>query len=319
VELRHEGVCGYGEASLPPYRHETVESVTTFLGRISLGESFGPGDLPPVLAGLYQESGENTAACAAMDMALHDWFGKRHRFSWMQRWGLSGENIRPTSFTLGIASPDEIRAQVKDASDFESLKIKLGSDMDKEIIDAVSEATDQKIRVDVNQGWKDRSEALRMIEWLAVRGVELVEQPLPKDRKDDLFWLKERSPLPIIADEGVERSADLAEATHLYHGANVKLMKCGGMAEAYGMLIKAKELGLRTMLGCMTETSCAISAAAQMASLANWVDLDGALLIGNDPFDGAYISGGRVKVPDRFGNGVEPNEPLGKELAWISL
>ena len=318
VELSHDNICGYGEASLPPYRSETVGSVEMFIRKVRLQEQVELRDLTPILSALHETSDGNGAACAAVDMALHDWFGKRYGFAWVRKWGLDTDTIPPTSFTNGIASTEEIRAQVKEVSDFASLKIKLGSERDKEIIGAVREMTDQKIRVDVNQGWKDRSEALTMIEWLAPLGVELVEQPLPKDQLDDMLWLKERSPLPLVADESVEGYADIETIASLYDGINVKLMKSGGMAEAFRMISRAKELGLNVMLGCMTETSCAISAAAQLAPLADWVDLDGALLISNDPFDGAKVENGRVIVPARFGNGVALKQNAGKDLGWIA-
>ena len=146
---------------------------------------------------------------------------------------------------------------------------------------------------------------MRMIEWLAERGVVFIEQPMPKDQPDDTAWLREHSPLPLIADESVQRLADVAQAVGVFDGINLKLMKCTGLREAQRMIVLARALGLKVMLGCMTETSCAISAAAQLSPLVDWADLDGALLIKNDPFDGVTIVDGRVTLSDRAGIGVE--------------
>ena len=174
------------------------------------------------------------------------------------------------------------------------------------MVAAIRDVSSQPLRVDVNQGWRDRDAALAEIEWLATQGVELVEQPMPKERRDDLAWLRARSPLPILADEGVQRLADVAGCAGVYDGINVKLMKCTGMREAHAMIVTARALGLKVMLGCMTETSCAIAAAAQLASLADWADLDGALLVGNDPFQGPTFVDGRVLPSEHPGIGVAP-------------
>jgi len=158
--------------------------------------------------------------------------------------------------------------------------------------------------VDVNQGWKDRAEALKMIEWLATKGIEFVEQPMPKEQPEDIAWLRERSPLPIVGDESVVRLPDIRKAYGVFDGINVKLMKSTGMREAYKMISVARSLGMKVMLGCMTETSCAISAASQLSPMVDWADLDGALLIKNDLFDGASIVDGRVKLTDKPGIGA---------------
>jgi L-alanine-DL-glutamate epimerase-like enolase superfamily enzyme len=172
------------------------------------------------------------------------------------------------------------------------------------MIEAIRDVTDKPITVDANQGWKDRGEALKTIEWLAARGVILIEQPMPKEQVDDTAWLRARSPLPLIADESVQRLADVARAVGVFDGINIKLMKCTGLREAHKMIALARALGLKVMLGCMTETTCAISAAAQLAPLADWADLDGAVLIKNDLFDGATLVDGRITPPARPGLGV---------------
>ena len=180
----------------------------------------------------------------------------------------------------------------------------MGVPGDRELIETIRRHTDKPICVDVNQGWHTPQEALDNIMWLADKGVLFVEQPLDKDDIEGHAWLRERSPLPIIADEAVHTSADVPALAHAYDGINIKLMKCGGMHDAYRMATLARALGMRVMIGCMTETSCAVTAAAQLAPLADWVDLDGNLLIANDLFDGIRIVDGKVTLPDTPGIGV---------------
>ncbi|MHB1312947.1 MAG: enolase C-terminal domain-like protein, partial [Gemmatimonadaceae bacterium] len=163
---------------------------------------------------------------------------------------------------------------------------------------------DKPITADVNQGWKDRAAALDMLHWLHERNVVMVEQPLPKEQVDDLAWLTERSPVPIIGDEGVQRLADIPKARGVYSGINIKLMKCTGMREAHQMIVLARALGMKVMLGCMTETSCGISAASHLSPMVDWADLDGALLIGNDVYDGTQVVDGKVTLRNRPGIGV---------------
>ena len=305
VELEHDGLIGYGEASMPPYLGETHESASAFLSGVDLSRYSPPIDLEQILPAIDSITPGNHAAKASVDIALHDWIGKKKGLAWHQIWGLDSGIAMPTSYTISIDSPDQIREQVREAGEFNVLKVKLGSDNDREIIQIIREMTDKHLRVDVNQGWREKESALRMIEWLARQNVELVEQPLHKDQVDDMSWLKQRSPLPIIADEAVSRLSDIRNASELYHGVNIKLMKCTGMHEAHKMIEAARDAGLRVMIGCMTETSCAISAAAQLAPMADWVDLDGALLIRNDPFAGARIISGSVVMPIGPGIGVE--------------
>jgi L-Ala-D/L-Glu epimerase len=197
-----------------------------------------------------------------------------------------------------------IRRKVQEAEEFRVLKVKLGRDTDRELIETIREVTDKPIRVDVNQGWKSKDQALKMIEWLATKKIEFVEQPLPKEQIDDQTWLRDKSPLPIVADEAVVRLADVKKAWGAYDGINVKLMKATGLHEAYKMILLAKALDLKVMLGCMTETSCAISAAAQLSPWVDWADLDGALLIKNDLFRGAAVVNGKVIMPTGPGIGA---------------
>jgi L-alanine-DL-glutamate epimerase-like enolase superfamily enzyme len=311
VEFEHEGVIGYGEAAMPPYLGETQATATAFFERVAAWlrgsgarDPFLLEDLLPAIDALAPG---NTAAKAAIDIALHDWIGKRVGAPWFRLWGLDSGKAPLTSFTIGIDTPEVVRAKTREAAEYRILKVKLGrgEENDRAMIDAIRDVTAVPITVDANQGWKDRAEALRMIEWLATRGVEFVEQPMPKEQLADTAWLRERSPLPLIADESCQRLGDVRRCAEAFHGVNIKLMKCTGLREAQRMIVLARALGLKVMLGCMTETSCAISAAAQLSPLVDWADLDGAVLIKNDCFDGARIVGGRITLPDRPGIGVQ--------------
>jgi L-alanine-DL-glutamate epimerase-like enolase superfamily enzyme len=239
-----------------------------------------------------------------LDIALHDWVGKKLGQPWYRIWGLDPSKTPVTSFTIGIDTKEIVQQKTREAEVYKVLKVKLGRENDREMIETIREVTDKPIRVDVNQGWKDRAEALKMIEWLATKGIEFVEQPMPKEQPEDIAWLRERSPLPIVGDESVVRLGDVRKAYGVFDGINVKLMKSTGMREAYKMISVAHSLGMKVMLGCMTETSCAISAAAQLSPMVDWADLDGALLIKNDLFEGASIVDGRVKLTDKPGIGA---------------
>ncbi|MDL1892297.1 dipeptide epimerase [Sphingobacteriales bacterium CHB3] len=309
VEVEEDGIVGYGEAAMPPYLGDTLESATSFLSQTDLSKYEYPAAFDDVLKDIDAIASGNHAAKAAIDIALHDWLGKKGGFAWYQAWGLDPSNTPLTTFTIGIESNNDIlRQKVREADTFKVLKVKLGSENDRDIVRTIREVTDKPLRVDVNQGWKKKEKSLEMIEWLSTQGVELVEQPLPKEMIDDQAWLKERSPLPIIADEAVVRLSDIGEAVGIYDGINIKLMKCTGMHEAYKMILLARAFNLRVMLGCMTETSCAISAATQLSPLADYADLDGASLITNDPFVGATIHEGKLIMPAGFGIGVSPKQ-----------
>ncbi|MCH6574490.1 MAG: dipeptide epimerase, partial [Bacteroidetes bacterium] len=209
-----------------------------------------------------------------------------------------------TSYTIGIDSKEIIKTKIDEAKDFKYLKIKLGTENDKEIIETIRSVTNKPLYVDVNQGWNNKQEALEMIEWLFEKNVILIEQPLPKENIDDIAWLNEKSPLPIIADESVKRLNDIDKVKGIYSGINIKLMKSTGLREALLMINKARDFGLKVMLGCMTETSCAVSAAAHLSSLADWIDLDGPLLISNDLFDGISYIKGEIKINKLPGIGL---------------
>ena len=296
VEVEQDGITGYGEASMPPYLGESHATATAFLSKVDLAKYPDPFRLEDILKDIDAIAPGNDAAKAAVDIALHDWIGKKIGYPWYKLWGLDPSKAPVTTFTIGIDTKDVVRQKVREADVYKVLKVKLGRENDREMINTIREVTDKPIRVDVNQGWKDREFALTMIEWLATKGVEFVEQPMPKEQPDDIAWLRAKSPLPIIGDESVVRLADIRRAVGVFDGINIKLMKSTGMSEAYKMIAAARALGMKVMIGCMTETSCAISAAAQLSPLADYADLDGALLISNDLFSGASIVDGKVTL-----------------------
>lgn len=304
TEVEYDGVIGYGEASMPPYLGESHASVTDFLSRVDLTKYENPFELDTILRDLDGITTGNTAAKAAVDIALHDLVGRLMKQPWYNIWGFNPAKTPYTSFTIGIDTADVVRQKTKEAAEFKVLKVKLGRDTDKMMIETIRSVTNTPITADVNQGWKDRAVALEMLHWLKERNVVMVEQPLPKEQVDDLAWLTERSPLPIIGDEGVQRLSDIPKAKGVYHGINIKLMKCTGMREAHKMIQLARSLGMKVMLGCMTETSCAISAASHLSPMVDWADLDGALLISNDVYDGTQVIDGKVTLRDRPGIGV---------------
>lgn len=306
LEIEYDGLTGYGEASMPPYLGESVESVTRFLSSLDLGQFTDPFRIEEILDYMDGVAPGNNAAKAAVDIALHDLVGKIMRQPWYRIWGLNPDHTPYTSFTIGIDTPDVVRRKVAEASPYKILKVKMGLDNDRQLVETIRECRPEvPICVDANQGWTDKEKALDMCHWLASRGCLFVEQPMAKENIDDTAWLTERSPLPIIADEAVKRLDDILPLKGVYDGINIKLMKSGGMHEAYRMATLARALGMKVMLGCMTETSCAVSAAAQLAPLAEYADLDGNLLIANDRFDGMKITDGRIDLPrERPGIGV---------------
>ncbi len=306
VQLEYDGIVGYGEASMPPYLGESIESVTKFLGNLDLGQFNDPFRIEEILSYVDGTAPDNRAAKASVDIALHDLLGKIMGQPWYKIWGLSPEKTPNTSFTIGIDKADVVRQKVDEATPYKVIKVKMGLDNDKELVEIIRSKTDKPLCVDANQGWTDKEKALDMCHWLKERGCMFVEQPFDKKMIDETAWLRERSPLPIIADEFCQRIPDVMRAYQVYDGINIKLMKSTGLHEAYKMAVLAKSLGMKLMIGCMTETSCAISAAAQLAPMADWVDLDGNLLIANDSFDGVKVVDGKITLTDKPGIGATP-------------
>ena len=315
VEIEYDGITGYGEASMPPYLQQelgTLESVQAFLAQVQtlISEFPDPFQLEEILSHIDSLSTGNAAAKAAVDIALHDLVGKLLGATWYRIWGLDPKKTPSTTFTIGIDTPDVVRQKTRECAErFNILKVKLGRDNDKEMIETIRSVTDLPIAIDANQGWKDKQQALDMIHWLHEKGIVMIEQPMPKEQLDAIAWVTERSPLPVFADESIQRLKDVAALKGAFSGINIKLMKCTGMREAWKMLTLARALGMKVMVGCMTETSCACSAAAQLSPAVDFADLDGNLLIANDRFKGMEVVNGKITLPDRPGIGVEPISP----------
>ena len=304
TKIEYDGVVGYGEASMPPYLGESQKTAAKFLSALNLNQFSDPFRIEEVLDYVDKSAPGNTAAKASVDIALHDLTGKLMGQPWYKIWGYAAETTPSTSFTIGIDKPEVVQQKTKEAAEFNILKVKLGRENDKEMIETIRSVSDVPLCVDVNQGWEDKVKALEMIHWLKERGIVYVEQPMSKEKIDDIAWLNENSPLPVIADEAVQRLSDIKKTVGVYSGINIKLMKCTGMREAHKMINLAQANGMKVMIGCMTETSCAISAAAQLSPQAEWADLDGNLLISNDPYNGVKVIDGKIALNNKPGIGI---------------
>jgi L-alanine-DL-glutamate epimerase-like enolase superfamily enzyme len=302
LELEEDGRVGLGEAA--PLAHygqnwrSAARAVEEMVGRLDDSRAFESAAARVAVA-------DQPAAEAAVDMALRDLAGKRLGAPLWELMGIDPRPTPPTSFTIGLDTPEAVARKVRAAGEFEILKIKLGSEEDRAVLEAVRGETDRPVRVDANEGWS-LDEAQARLEWLAEMDVELVEQPLPADRLAESRELRRTSPLPIIADESVHRAADIPHLAEAFDGINVKLMKCGGLGEALRLIHVARAHGMKVMLGCMIESSLAVTAAAHLSPLVDYADLDGNLLITNDPFSGVRVEGGRLVLPDGPGLGVSP-------------
>ena len=302
LEAEEDGHVGRGEAA-PILRYgqnpETAgRAIEAMAGRLGDPRAYA------IAAGRAAVKGE-AAAEAALDMALHDLAGQRLGVPLYELLGLDPTATPQTSFTIGLDTPDIVVQKVREASDYPILKVKMGSDDDREVLTAVRDTTDRPIRVDANEGWSP-AEALSRLEWLHSLGVELVEQPLPAAMIAETRELRRNSPLPFYADESVHRAADIPPLAGAFDGINIKLMKCGGLGEALRMIAVARAHGMKVMLGCMIESSIAITAAAHLSPLVDIADLDGNLLLDHDPYVGARVVGGKLILPDGPGLGVTP-------------
>lgn len=300
LQLEHEGYTGYGEASMVPYMGESIASAIDFLNRTDVSQFRYPFNYAEITAYLDSLLPGNPAIKAAVDIALHDLEGKLRQQPCWQLLGSQPEHMPVTSLTIGMDTPDIIAQKLQEAAHVKAIKVKLGGQDDKKLIETVRHFTDVPLYVDANQGWTDRQQSLDLIYWLQEQGVQLIEQPMLKTDLDSNAWLTERSPIPIIGDEAVQRLPDVARAQGVYHGINVKLMKSAGLYEAKQMIAQARKINLKVLIGCMSETSCATLAAVALAPQCDWADLDGPFLISNNPF----------KMPD-FADGkwILNNEP----------
>lgn len=307
VSINRDGVTGWGEAA-PNVRYGE-DAQKTVLRLQNARPSFVSADwfhYADIKARLDELITDQSCAKAALDIALLDWVGKKFNQPLFRLFGLNPAATPITTFTIGIDTPDVVKQKVKEAADFPVLKIKVGLKNDQEMLDAVRSVTDKPLRVDANEGWKTKEEALEKIKWLEGLGVELIEQPLPSSMLEETRWLRERVKIPILADESVKTTRDIPALATAFDGINIKLMKSGGVQEALTMIKMARALGMKVMLGCMIESSVAIAAAAQISPLVDYADLDGNLLIANDPFTGPRVVKGKIILPEGPGLGVTP-------------
>jgi L-alanine-DL-glutamate epimerase-like enolase superfamily enzyme len=304
VELEHDGIIGYGEASPTKRYGESVETITAFLGKVDLTRFESPLMLEDILNAVEALAPGNTSAKCAIDLALHDWVGKKLNIPLYQLWGLNPANSPLSSFTIAIDTKEVVEQKVHEAEEFPILKVKVGSDNDEEMITTIRKLTDKVLYVDANEGWKDRNLALKRVQWLKDQNVGFIEQPMPAAQLDDIQWLREKSEIPLIADESVLRLREIPRLADAFDGINIKLMKCTGLREAMRMINTARALNMKVMMGCMIETAVGISAGAHIAPLLDYADLDGNVLISNDPFDGVRNTKGKLTLTNKPGLGV---------------
>ena len=310
-----DGVEGWGEAAPNRFYGETADTALGALARLTpIVEQCDAWAIEDVEAEMNRAIRFNGSVKSAISAALHDLAGKRLGVPVYKLWGLNPANAPLSSFTIAIAANDEeLRQRIEQASSYPVLKVKLGTDHDEHIIRTVREAAPTKVlRVDANAAWTPKR-ALRMVDVLVECAVEYVEQPLPPHDIDGLRFVRERSVLPVIADESCVVASDIPRLVGAVDGINIKLSKCGGLREALKMIATARSHGMLVMAGCMIETSLGISAAAHLAPLLDYADLDGAALLADDPYTGATIDGGRIVIPNEPGLGVRPASRIGKE------
>lgn len=306
TSIEHEGIIGYGEASLPPYLGENQQSVIEFYRKINLESFQFPFDISRIMQYVDGISANNNAAKAGIDLALHDLVGKLSNKQVSELYSLPQKEPL-TSYTIGLDTIEKMQLKTEEAKalGFKILKIKIGTENDLQLLESILSLWHLPFSVDVNQGWKDKKYAYDLAQYLEEKNVLFIEQPFAIDKLSNSEWLTERSNVPIIADENIKRLTDLDTVKNVFDGINVKLMKTTGILEAYQLLKEAKAIGLKTVTGCMAESSLAVAAMSHLSSLADWVDLDGPFLMKNDPFNGLTLKNGNLCLSSSNGIGVE--------------
>jgi len=305
VRFTRDGTTGIGEGAPIIRYQENAESARQAVEKVrEVVTDHDPWQFQKLMAEIFRRVPGQYAAKAAIDIALLDWVGQKLGIPLYRYFGLDPQDAPVTTFSIGIDTPEITRQKVREAEAFPVLKIKVGLDTDEATLAAVRSATRKPLRVDANEGWKDKEVAVRKINWLESQGVEFVEQPLPAAMLEETRWVRKRVHLPLIADEACVRVSDIPRLVDAYDGVNVKLDKCGGILEAYRMIQVARACSLKTMLGCMVSSSVSVTAAAHLSPLVDYADLDGNLLIANDPFSGVEVKEGKLILPDRPGLGL---------------
>jgi L-alanine-DL-glutamate epimerase-like enolase superfamily enzyme len=305
VRYTRDGITGVGEGAPIVRYHEDAEGAKKVVdGLADFLATADPMKFDKLNAEILRRVESEWAAKAAIDIAIMDWVGKRLGIPLHRLLGLDPADTPLTTFSIGIDTPEITRQKTREADIYPLLKVKVGLDTDEATIEAVRSVTKKPLRVDANEGWKDKEVALRKIQWLETQGVEFIEQPLPSSMFEETRWLRERVNMPIIADEACLRPADIPKLAEAYDGVNIKLDKAGGVLQAYRMIQIARALGLKTMLGCMISSSVTVTAAAQLSPLVDFADLDCNLLVANDPYKGVTVKNGKLVLPDGPGLGV---------------
>jgi L-alanine-DL-glutamate epimerase-like enolase superfamily enzyme len=305
VAYARDGITGHGEGAPIVRYHEDAQSAQKAVESVrDLLLSAEPMQFSRLMADIFKRIPGEWAGKAAIDIALMDWVGQKLGIPLYSYFGLDPKDTPLTTFSIGIDTPEITKQKTREAADFPILKVKVGLSTDEPTIEAIRSVTGKKLRVDANEGWKDKEEAVRKINWLEEHGVEFIEQPLPAGMIEETRWVRSRVHIPIIADEACQRVSDIPKLKDAFDGVNVKLDKAGGMLEAYRMIEIAKSLGMRTMLGCMVSSSVTVTAAAHLSPLVDYADLDGNLLISNDPFHGVLVEKGKLVLPARPGLGL---------------
>ena len=305
TQYRRDGITGYGEgAGIVRYQQSALGGQKALEALLPLITAADPWSYEKLLKDLDRRLPGQRAALAAVDLALLDWLGKRLGVPVYRLFGLDPADAAVTNMSIGIDTPELTRQKVREAEDFPVLKVKVGLATDEATIDAVRSVTKKPLRVDANEGWTNKEEAVRKINWLESQGVQLIEQPLPAHMLEETRWIRARVHMPILADEACHSAEDIPKLREAFDGIVVKLDKCGGLIEAQRQIHVARALGMKVMIGCMVSSSCTITAAAHLSPLVDYADLDGHLLIGNDPYAGVTVNKGKLILPSTPGLGV---------------
>lgn len=306
VQYVRGGITGYGEGA-PIIRYKEIpeqasQAINAIRDRIAAGD---PWMYEKTLTQIRRALGDHQrAAMAAVDIAFFDWLGKKLDVPLYRFFGLDPADAPSTDFSIGIDTPEITRQKTLEAKDFPVLKVKVGLDTDEQTIEAVRSVTKKPIRVDANEGWTDKEEAIRKINWLETQGIEYVEQPMPAHMLEETRYVRSKVHLPIFADEACTDATMIPKLTEAYDGINVKLDKSGGILEARRWIAVARACNLKVMLGCMVSSSCSVTAAAHLSPLVDYVDLDGNLLVANDPYRGVTVDKGKLILPTGPGLGL---------------
>jgi len=305
VAYSRDGITGHGEGAPIVRYHEDAEGARKAVESVrDLLLAADPLHFSKLMAEVFKRVPAEWAGKAAIDIAIMDWVGQKLGIPLYEWLGLDPAGTPLTTFSIGIDTPEITKQKTREAADYPILKVKVGLATDEPTIEAVRSVTDKKLRVDANEGWKDKEEAVRKINWLEKHGVEFIEQPMPAEMIEETKWVRSRVHIPIIADEACQRASDIPKLKEAFDGVNVKLDKSGGILEARRMIEIAKALGMRTMLGCMVSSSVTVTAAAHLSPLVDYADLDGNLLISNDPFRGVRVEKGKLILPKGPGLGL---------------